>query len=76
MCDPVFDIELNIWRGRENNGLRKITKVPLLSSYIKCQRLQWFGHAVRKAEATSIRTAIEWGDRRGKDPEEDLESDG
>jgi len=38
----------------------KITKVPLLTSYIKCQRFQWFGHAMQKAETISIGAAIEW----------------
>jgi len=60
ICGPVFDIKLNIWRKRKNIELRELTKVPLLTSYIKCQRLQWFGHAMRKAETTSIRAAIEW----------------
>jgi len=56
----VFDIELNIRRRRENTELWEITKVPLLTSYIKFQRFQWFGHAMRKAETASIRAAIGW----------------
>jgi len=59
ICGPVRDIELNIWRGWYNTELREITKVPSFESYIKRQRPQRFGHAMRKAETASVRAAIE-----------------
>lgn len=57
ICGPVFDSELNTWRRRANIELREINEIPLLTSYFKCQRLKWLGHATRKAEITSTRTA-------------------
>jgi len=58
ICGPVFDSELNVWRKRKNIELKEITEDPLLSSYIKCQRVKWLGHIMRKAETTSTGAAI------------------
>jgi hypothetical protein len=60
ICGPIFDNELNKWRRRKNTELREITEVPLLTSHIKCQRLKWFGHNMRKTETNNTRAAIEW----------------
>lgn len=46
----VFDIELNVWRRRKNVELREISKIPSLTSYIKCRILQWFGRVMQKAK--------------------------
>jgi len=35
ICSTIFDIELNIWRRKKTTELIEITKVPLLTSYIK-----------------------------------------
>lgn len=41
ICCPVFDSELNVCRRKKNTELREISEVPLLKSYIKCQRLKF-----------------------------------
>lgn len=41
-------------------------EVPLITSYVKSQRVQWFGHGMRKTETTSMRAGIEWGPMRKK----------
>jgi hypothetical protein len=40
ICGPVFDIEINWWRRRKNKKIRKIIKVPPITSYVKGQRIQ------------------------------------
>jgi len=63
----VFDSELNNWRRRKNNEQREITVGALLTSHIKCQRLKWFGHTMRKKETTNTRAVMEW-QSTGKKP--------
>ena len=60
ICGPFFDTEINRWRRRKNQELREITKVPPVTSYIKGQRIQWFGHAMRREETNEVRAAIEY----------------
>jgi len=60
ICGPIFDTEVNRWRRRKNKELREITKVTPITSYIKGQRLQWFGHAMRREETNEVRAAIEY----------------
>jgi len=40
-CGPFFDTEINRWRRRRNKEIREIIKVPLITSYIKGQIIQW-----------------------------------
>jgi len=60
ICGPVFDTEINRWRRRKNKEIREITKVPLITSYVKGQRIQWFGHIMRREETNEVRAAIEY----------------
>jgi len=43
ICEPVFDTEIPKygWRRKRNNEIREITKVPLITCYVKGQRIQW-----------------------------------
>jgi len=50
ICVPVFDTEIFMWRRRKNKEIREITKVPPITSYLKEQRIQWFGHTMRREE--------------------------
>jgi len=47
--------------------LRESTKVPLLTSYVKSQRLQWFDHVTYKNENSSVRAVIEWQQMGGQE---------
>ncbi|XP_025409212.1 uncharacterized protein LOC112682734 [Sipha flava] len=69
ICGPMFDSELNKWRRRKNTELGETTEVLLLTSHIKCQRLKWFGHNMRKTETHNTRAAFEW-QQTGKRPRE------
>jgi len=60
ICGPFFYTEINRWRRRKNTEIREITKVPPITSYIKGQRIQWFGHAMRLEETNEVRAAIEY----------------
>ncbi|XP_025193622.1 uncharacterized protein LOC112593445 [Melanaphis sacchari] len=56
---PFFDTEINRWRRIKNKEIREIPKVPFITSYIKGQRIQWYGHATRQEETNETREAIE-----------------
>jgi len=50
ICGPVFNTEINRWSRRRNAKIRKITKVPCITSYVKGQRIQWFGQKIKRKE--------------------------
>jgi|UniRef100_A0A2S2QKN4 hypothetical protein len=56
---PVFDTEINRWRRRKNKEIREITIVPPITSYVKGQRIQWFGN-MRRGQTNEVRAAIEY----------------
>jgi hypothetical protein len=60
ICGPVFDTAINRWRRRKNAEIREITKVPYITSYVKGQRIQWFGHTMRRDETNEVRASIEY----------------
>jgi len=72
----LFDTEINRWRRRKNKEIREITKVPPITSYIKGQRIQWFGHAMRREE-TQMKSEQQLNtSQQTKDPEADRRNDG
>lgn len=60
ICGPVFNTEINRRRRRRNKEIREITKVPFITSYVKGQRIQWFGHTIKREETNEARAAIEY----------------
>jgi len=60
ICGPVFDTVINRWRRRRNAEVREITKVSYITSYVKGQRVQWFGHTMRREETNEIKASIEY----------------
>ncbi|XP_050527980.1 uncharacterized protein LOC126898076 [Daktulosphaira vitifoliae] len=60
ICGPVFDTSTDRWRRRKNAEIREIAKVPYITSYVKDQRIQWLGHAMRREETNEVRASIEY----------------
>lgn len=72
----MFDSELKIWCRRINIKLKEITEVPLLISYIKCQRentTMWLSMGNQKPPTREQQLNR---NQQGKDQEEGLERDG
>ena len=64
---PVYDVEEGAWRRRHNQEIRDITKQPLISNYIRSQRLRWAGHVARMEEDRMPRRVME-GTLEGRRP--------
>ena len=47
---PLYDNIEGIWRRRHNHELRQLSELPLITSIIREQRLQWAGHVARMEE--------------------------
>ena len=47
---PVYDNNEGTWCRRHNHELRQLSKLPLITSVIKSQRLRWAGHVARMEE--------------------------
>ncbi|KAL4113792.1 hypothetical protein QTP88_017365 [Uroleucon formosanum] len=60
ICGPVRDAGTNDWRRKFNKELQEELGLAPVTSYIKGQRLQWFGHIMRRSEEETIRAVIEW----------------
>ncbi|KAL4113770.1 hypothetical protein QTP88_017351 [Uroleucon formosanum] len=60
ICGPVRDAGTNVWRRKFNKELQEELGLAPVTSYIKGQRLQWFGHIMRRSEEETIRAVIEW----------------
>lgn len=67
ICGPVYDDVANCWRRRKNRELREMTKIPVITSYIKGQRLKWFGHVKRREATNKVRATLDW-QPKGKRP--------
>jgi hypothetical protein len=67
ICGPVRDAGTNDWRRKFNKELQEELGLAPVTSYIKGQRLQWFGHIMRRSEEETIRAVIEW-QPKGKRP--------
>lgn len=71
ILEPVCDTKTNEWKRKFNKELKK--KTGLNTSYLKGQRIQWWGHIMRKSEEETIRAVIKWkplGKRPQKKTEE------
>jgi len=44
-----------------------MTKIPVITSYIKGQRLKWFGHVKRKEVTSKTRETIWVGNQKRRD---------
>lgn len=44
---PTFDPERDQWIIWFNRELREKTRVPWIMTYIKGQRIKWYGHSMR-----------------------------
>ncbi|KAL4131010.1 hypothetical protein QTP88_008370 [Uroleucon formosanum] len=60
ICGSVRDARTNEWRRKFNKELQEELGLAPVTSYIKGQRLQWFGHIMRKNKEETIRAVIEW----------------
>ena len=47
---PLYDNIEGIWHRRHNHELRQLPELPLITSIIRAQRLQWAGHVARMEE--------------------------
>lgn len=56
----MFDIAINGWRRRKIVEVREITKVPNITIHMKCQIIQWFGHAMKREKIYEARAAIKY----------------
>jgi len=60
ICGPVRDTRTNEWRRMFNKELQEELGLAPVTIYIRRQRLQWFGHIMRRSEGETIRAVIEW----------------
>jgi hypothetical protein len=60
ICEPVRDARTNEWRRKFNKEIQEELGLVPVTSYIKGQRLQRFGHIMRRSEEETIKAAIEW----------------
>lgn len=60
ICGPVLDTAMNRCCRRKNAGIREITKLSCITSYVKGQRIQWFGQTIRIIEANEVRASVEY----------------
>lgn len=66
ICGPVFDNAINRWQRRKNVEIRETTKVSYITSYVKSQIIQLFGHTLRTEETNETRASIEYKPARRK----------
>jgi len=52
--------ENKIWGIKSNEELDKLIKHENIVSYIKAQRLSWFGHVQRMPETGATKTIFKW----------------
>jgi len=52
--------ENQTWRIKNNEELDKLIKHGNIVNYIKAQRLSWFGHIQRMAEARAAKKIFKW----------------
>jgi hypothetical protein len=50
----VFNDVVNWWRRRKN------TKIPIIISYIKGQKIKWLGHVKWKEATNKVRVTMDW----------------
>ena len=55
ICGPVRDDHSGEWRRRHNEEQRLITRLPLITSHIRSQRLRWVGHIARMEEGILVK---------------------
>ena len=46
-------------RKRRNEGVRELTRQPLITNYIRAQRIRWAGHVARMEEGRMPRGVME-----------------
>jgi hypothetical protein len=52
--------ENQIWRVKTNEELDKLIKHKNIISYIKAQRLSWFGHVQRMPDTRTVKKIFNW----------------
>uniref|UniRef100_A0A2S2QB70 Uncharacterized transposon-derived protein F52C9.6 n=1 Tax=Sipha flava TaxID=143950 RepID=A0A2S2QB70_9HEMI len=50
ICSPIYDKSTGSWRRRYNNELLDMVNIPLVTSFIKGQRIQWLGYIMRRGK--------------------------
>ena len=56
---PVFDEGEGIWRRKHNFELREITKQPMITDFIKAQRIRWAEHGAHMEEGRVPKMTME-----------------
>ena len=64
---PVYDAELRTWVHRHNADLRRMSRLPLITSFIRSNRLRWAGHVARQDETSLCRKFL-FGRPEGRRP--------
>jgi hypothetical protein len=59
VCGLVYDNELECWRGKRNKEIRKLTRVPRITNFVKAQRIKWFGHVMRRSDLEYLKVMVE-----------------
>ena len=64
---PVYNVEEQMWVHRHNVDLRRMSRSPLISAFIRANRLRWAGHVTRQ-DATSTCRRYLFGRPEGRRP--------
>ena len=64
---PMRDHETGEWRTRHNEELRGLSRLPLITAFVRAQRLRWAGHVARM-DADALPLLVLEGTPEGRRP--------
>jgi hypothetical protein len=60
ICGPTYDNVNDIWRRKYNKELQDELGMAPVISFVRGQRIQWLGYAIRRSEDDISRTILSW----------------
>jgi hypothetical protein len=60
ICGPIYGSVNLTWRRKYNKELQDELGIESVISFIRGQRIQWLGHAMRRSEDDISRTILNW----------------
>ncbi|KAE9523129.1 hypothetical protein AGLY_016470 [Aphis glycines] len=60
ICGPIYDSVNLTWRKKNNKELQDELGIASVISFIRGQRIQWLGYAMRRSEDDISRTILNW----------------
>ncbi|XP_025425552.1 uncharacterized protein LOC112694330 [Sipha flava] len=60
ICGPIYDSVNLTWRRKYNKELQDELGIASVISFIRGQKIQWLGHAMRRSEDDISRTIQNW----------------